>query len=409
MKKLLFTITFLSSITCFAQWTQVNNGIANLSQGATTLGHSANYIFSGTLSGGKMYRSNDNGNNWSEITPPIVSNVPECGYYFSGKYFSGLNASTDCIYYSSNDGTAWSVGVGSPTASVVRGFMSLSTDIFAYTSNKGIYKSSDGGVNWTQTISGLSNLNITWMEVINSKIVACSIGGGVFISTDNGSTWVQSNSGIAGGDLNGAMVWRMGTNLYYYAQGGGSYTSANDGATWTVWTKPAVFGLAPLEIYRSGGNLYLEARHFSGGLKDSVYVTSNEGTTWTNITGNLSASDLNASKIMEFNGYAFIGYNLVSPNLGIYRRGITVGINEQVFNSTNIAIYPNPANDLILITADSRLLGSNFIITDQLGRQVLTGKLSNETTTVDISSFPVGVYFFQVGQENKQTIKVMKQ
>ena len=178
-----------------------------------------------------------------------------------------------------------------------------------------IYKSSDGGVNWTQTINGLSNLNIIWMEVINSKLVAASIGGGVFISSDNGSTWVQSNSGIAGGDLNASLVWRMGTNLYYYEQGGGSYTSANDGATWIVWTKPAVFGVGPMEIYRSGGDLYMEARHFSGGLKDSLYITSNEGITWTNITGNLSASDLSASKIMEFNGYAFIAYNLVSPNL----------------------------------------------------------------------------------------------
>lgn len=408
MKKLFFIITLLSSISCFAQWSQVNNGITDLSQGATIFGHSVNYIFAGTFAGSKMYRSNDNGIHWSEVTPPFIFAFPNCGYFFSGKFFVGFNTSGSCIYYTSDDGTSWTTGIGSPATTNVRGFISLSTDIFAFTATKGIYRSSDGGVNWTEVNNGLSNLNIASMEVINNKLIAASIGAGIFVSSDNGSTWVQSNSGIAGGDLNAGLVWRMGTNLYYYAQGGGSYKSVDEGLTWTIWTKPPVFGLGPNEIYRSGGNLYLESRHFDGGLKDSIYYSVDEGLSWTNITGNLSATDLNASKITEFNGYVFIAYDIISPNLGIYRRATTVGINEQINNNINISVYPNPTNNLISIKVDSKFLGSNFIISDQLGRQVSSGKLSNEITTVDFSSFSKGLYLLQVGHENKQTFKVIK-
>ena len=86
MKKIyLSTVIFFASITCFAQWGQVNNGIANLTSGAKLLNSSNTHLFAGTLGGSKMYRTSDYGNNWIEIQAPVASNVPECGYFFSGR------------------------------------------------------------------------------------------------------------------------------------------------------------------------------------------------------------------------------------------------------------------------------------------------------------------------------------
>lgn len=398
----LSTVSLFLSFTCLAQWGQVNTGIANLSSGAKLLGSSNTYLFSGTLNGQKMYKTNDNGNNWTEIQPPVIGNVPECGYYFSGKYFSGLNSSMDCIYYTTDNGSTWNSVTGSPQTTVVRGFKSLSSNIFAYTSNKGVYKSTDGGANWSAANSGLTNLNVIWMETINTKIFAATIGAGVFVSSDNGVTWVQSNTGIAGGDLNASLIWRMGTNLYYYAQGGGSYSSSNDGANWTVWTKPAIMGLGVNEIYRNGANLYLEARHFSGGLKDSVFLSSNEGATWTNITANLSASDLNASGITEFGGYSFIAYNLSSPSLGIYRRTTTVGINEQ-YLSDLISIYPNPFNDKIVLSNSSSENIKQIFIYDNLGKLILS-EIGN-TEYINTSALSNGLYLMEIIFSDNSTTK----
>jgi len=351
MKKMYFLLlTIFVSVPCFAQWEQVNNGIINLSQGARLLGSSDTHLFAGTLGGAKMYRTMDNGNNWTEIQPPVTGNVPESGYFFNGKYFSGLNSSMDCVFYTTDNGTSWNSVTEGPQTTVVRGFSSLSGNIFVFTSTKGIYKSSDGGLIWNASNSGLSNLNVIWMETINSKLIAATIGGGIFISTNNGETWVQSNTGIASGDLNAQLVWRMGTNLYYTAQGGGSYLSNNQGTNWSSWTKPSEMGLGVNEIYRNGANLYMEARHFSGAtLKDSLYISQNEGVVWTNITENLSASDLNASGITEFFGDVFIAYNLVSPNLGIYRKTTTLGINQN-YQSDFLRIYPNPFNEKIILS-----------------------------------------------------------
>lgn len=394
MKKIyLATISLFLTLTVLAQWSPVNNGITNLSSGAKLLGSSTTHLFSGTIGGQKMYRTNTNGNNWTEIQPPLSGNVPECGHYFNGRYFSGLNASVDCIFYTTDNGNTWNSVTGSPQATVVRGFFNVSGDLFAYTSSKGIYKSTDGGTTWSVANNGLSNLNVIAMETINSKLIAATIGGGVFSSSDNGSTWVQSNTGIPSGDLSASWAWRMGTSLYYTSQGGGWYTSNNNGANWTAWSKPAVMGLGLNEVYRNGSNLYIETRHFSGGLKDSVYYSSNEGASWLNITANLTASNLNANGITAFNGDVFIAYNLMAPNMGIYRRTASVGLTESNLSDL-ISLYPNPfQNQLNLINSSQQRIASVSIYNQQ-GKLVLS--VTEPGRTVDTDRLPEGVYLIRV-------------
>lgn len=86
----------------------------------------------------------------------------------------------------------------------------------------------------------------------------------------------------------------------------------------------------------------------------------------------------------------------------------TSGIKENL-TMEKISIYPNPTKGIISIATDRKLLESDFIIFDPLGRQILRDKINREITTIDISSFSTGIYFFQVGPKSKQTFKVIKQ
>ena len=86
---------------------------------------------------------------------------------------------------------------------------------------------------------------------------------------------------------------------------------------------------------------------------------------------------------------------------------ISVGMTEITFLN-GLSIYPNPSSDLITVKASNEILGLTFIIADQTGRQIMTGKLNNETTSVDISQLATGVYLFQVGQQRRQTFKMIK-
>jgi plastocyanin len=75
---------------------------------------------------------------------------------------------------------------------------------------------------------------------------------------------------------------------------------------------------------------------------------------------------------------------------------------------SNFSIYPNPTKGLLTVKVNSNVMGSPYFITDQTGRQILDGKIINETTLVDISQFAEGVYMFLVTGQRSQSFKVIK-
>ena len=85
-----------------------------------------------------------------------------------------------------------------------------------------------------------------------------------------------------------------------------------------------------------------------------------------------------------------------------------VGINE--FKQDNLfSVFPNPAQSLINVKADSKLIGDVYSIYDNTGRVVLTGKLNSQNTTIELGNLSGGIYMFSVGENMKQTFKVIKE
>ncbi len=395
-------IAFSFAAAATAQWTQVNNGIASLANGAYTLGTSDSHVFAKTLTA--LYRSADNGDNWEDIDPPIPANTTECGIFFNGRYFAGLSASTACIYYTDDNGDSWTEAPGAPSATVVRGFLAYGGALYAYTSSVGIYRTIDG-TNWTAVNNGLTNLNVIGMSAAGPYFLAATIGGGVF-RTINAASWTQA-TGIAPGDLNGENTWAMGNFQYYTAQGGAIYRSADLGSSYTAWTAPAQFGLGLLEVKRFGTSLYIESRHFAGGQRDSLYCSTNEGASWVNITGNLNAADLNGSGILQHDGYVFIGYNMISPGQGIYRYALSTGMDEADVTVQPRAL-PNPTADRVTVQLPQQAIGSSYHVLGITGAEVLRGRIGGAQVELDLSGLAAGTYVLHVEGAEVLPVSVLK-
>lgn len=71
-------------------------------------------------------------------------------------------------------------------------------------------------------------------------------------------------------------------------------------------------------------------------------------------------------------------------------------------------IYPNPAHDLLSIQSPPAILGSKYIIYDQLGREVLHGKIIDEKISLAVKHLPAGSYYLQIGEERKHTLPFIK-
>jgi hypothetical protein len=88
--------------------------------------------------------------------------------------------------------------------------------------------------------------------------------------------------------------------------------------------------------------------------------------------------------------------------------GISVGINETV-NEKSFTVYPNPTQSIVNVQADAKLIGSAYSIHDNTGKVVLSGTINSENISVDLGNLAAGIYLFNVGENVKQTFKVIKE
>jgi plastocyanin len=92
---------------------------------------------------------------------------------------------------------------------------------------------------------------------------------------------------------------------------------------------------------------------------------------------------------------------------GIIIVGTPTGI-EETRGLIDVSVFPNPASDLITVKGSKNLPGTEYYITDQNGRQVLTGKLDGETTSIQISQLNKGIYYLQLEGQKNRSLKVIK-
>ena len=88
----------------------------------------------------------------------------------------------------------------------------------------------------------------------------------------------------------------------------------------------------------------------------------------------------------------------------LYLRGNpqNVFVEEIISNESSLSIYPNPANNLIVVT---NLANEDIQILDITGKIIRLVKSNETKQSIDISDLQKGIYFIKVGQETQKLIK----
>ncbi len=108
-------------------------------------------------------------------------------------------------------------------------------------------------------------------------------------------------------------------------------------------------------------------------------------------------------------GYTKVVYtNLNVPGNTVLHgyHGITlspVGISEKA--ETTFSVYPNPANDLLSIKSNDLLSDESYIIADELGKTVRTGKLAQGEATVSVQELSKGLYLLNFSGKSVKIVK----
>ncbi len=86
-----------------------------------------------------------------------------------------------------------------------------------------------------------------------------------------------------------------------------------------------------------------------------------------------------------------------------------VSINKEIINPTEITIHPNPTKDKITINFNLTKNGLNYnsskiFIFNSLGQLLLSNEINtNEKTTINLSSYPKGIYILKLIDEDLKT------
>ncbi|MRX41285.1 T9SS type A sorting domain-containing protein [Flavobacterium sp. LC2016-23] len=74
---------------------------------------------------------------------------------------------------------------------------------------------------------------------------------------------------------------------------------------------------------------------------------------------------------------------------------------------SNLRVYPNPSHDVFNIEADT---AAKIEVYDSLGKEIRTENINEGTSKLDMSSYPTGLYFLKITNENNQrkTVKIVK-
>jgi hypothetical protein len=89
---------------------------------------------------------------------------------------------------------------------------------------------------------------------------------------------------------------------------------------------------------------------------------------------------------------------------------IQIGTNSMEENTNaNFEFYPNPATHQITINVEKQLLGSVYIIYDNTGKAILTGKILSEQSVIDLVDLSKGIYLLSIGENLDRTFKVIKE
>jgi len=82
---------------------------------------------------------------------------------------------------------------------------------------------------------------------------------------------------------------------------------------------------------------------------------------------------------------------------------------DEIQNKINYSISPNPTTSKITVKSSLELIGKEFTIYDQLGKEVMSGLITSEDTEIDLSNISEGVYLFKAGTEMQETFRIVKQ
>ena len=335
---IIIKLTICSNIYSQDFWEKISglDGIIIYSLGINSSGD----IFAGADTSYGVFRSTDNGGNWTsgldtlQITGIVIRPngeilVTTLDYLLGGG-----------VFHSTNNGDSWN-NMGYTGAATSLAMNSIG-DIFVGTFGNGIVRSTNNGANWVQiSQGGLINSQVTAVSISSGNgIFVGTYIGGIFRSTDNGNNWEEKGfTDTVIDTIITSLAINSSGYIFAGTEGSGVFRSTDNGENWV----PISQGLAGQALFifslaiNSSGDIFI-------GTSGGVFRSINNGGNWVQINQGLTNDDVHSLAINS-NGDIFAGTEagifrtIPSANMKIFLQGPYVSATGTMSTTLNTNGY----------------------------------------------------------------------
>jgi photosystem II stability/assembly factor-like uncharacterized protein len=284
-----------------------------------------------------------------------------------------------------------------------------------YTARQQVFRSDNWGASWTAISSGTSGtIRELAISRSNPVVMLASSGSTVYRSTDAGTTFTNVTSGTPSRTITSIYVHPDSSNVFYITFSGFGagkiFKSSNSGTSWSD-----VSGNLPdsptndVQVYYPG----IATSVLLAAMDVGVFMTTNYGVSWTEMAEGLP----NTVAI-------HLDYHTATNKLrvGTHGRGVwETTIPTGVINYTNgfpsqyylLQNYPNPFNPLTTIKYALKENSTvRLSVYDILGREIKqlvneTQKAGTYTIQFNAEGLSSGIYLYKIQTENYSETKRM--
>jgi hypothetical protein len=350
------------------------------------------------------------------------SGVKQWGTYFGGSYTlasgmeKGLSCATDTlgnVYMTGHTPSTSGIATAGAHQTIYGG---SSTDAFLVKFN------SSGVMQWGTYYGGAGvDIGYSCATDATGNVYLAGDTQQEFLPASSGMTTIGAHQSAYGGGYSDGFLVKFDSNglrqwgTYY---GGSlldvSFSCATDasGNVYMSGNTQSSAGIATSGAHQTTLNdAFLVSFNSSGVRQSGTYCGGIKNVCTSDASGNVymtgytqSNSDIATAGAHQTAN----GNNGYSDAFLVKFSGISVGINETI-NDKLFSIYPNPTQSIVNVKADTKLIGAVYNIYDNTGKVVLSGKINTENTSVDLEKLAAGIYLFSIGENVKQTFKVIKE
>lgn len=253
-----------------------------------------------------------------------------------------------------------------------------------------LFKTTDGGNNWEFQIYGMNDL--TDMCFLNESIGFCA-GNYFQYTTDGGDTWNSADINMIASSLDVIdenNIWIAG---YDDNEKGIIKSSVDGGLTWNKKLGDTIQLLNDITFIDSNNG-------WAVGDSGTILHTSDGGNNWE-FQESGTIADLNSVYFVDENHGWICGDSAII----LYTdNGGTVGLIENLSNTSKLEVFPNPSNSRVTIIYKLEQKGNIILsILNSSGqeiKQISSGVNDKGKIDLDCSKFSSGIYFI-----NLQTAK----